>query len=118
MLLVADAIKDFSLIVSPETPLTEIIDLAKQLKKQNIEIQELFIVEDSQLLGRFKLLDLVYLITYGRNLEQIKVAEVMQPAITLQLNYDCHQILSLMQENNIMSLPVVNSSGELIERCE
>ena len=115
MLLVADAIKDFSLIVSPETPLTEIIDLAKQLKKQNIEIQELFIVEDSQLLGRFKLLDLVYLITYGRNLEQIKVAEVMQPAITLQLNYDCHQILSLMQENNIMSLPVVNSSGELIE---
>ena len=115
MLLVADAIKDFSLIVSPETPLTEIIDLAKQLKKQNIEIQELFIVEDSQLLGRFKLLDLVYLITYGRNLEQIKVAEVMLPAITLQLNYDCHQILSLMQENNIMSLPVVNSSGELIE---
>ena len=115
MLLVADAIKDFSLIVSPETPLTEIIDLAKQLKKQDIEIQELFIVEDSQLLGRFKLLDLVYLITSGRNLEQIKVAEVMQPAITLQLNYDCQQVLSLMQENNIMSLPVVNDSGELTE---
>lgn len=115
MLLIADAIKDSSLIVSPETALTKIIDFTKEFQKQDIEIQELFIVEDLQLLGRFKLLDLVYLITSGSNLEKIKVAEVMQPAITLQLDYDCQQVLSLMQENNIMCLPVVNSLGELTE---
>ncbi|MGB6298177.1 MAG: histidine kinase dimerization/phosphoacceptor domain -containing protein [Rivularia sp. (in: cyanobacteria)] len=115
MLLVADAIKDFSLIVSSETYLMEIINFTKQLKKEYIEIQELFIVENSQLLGKFKLVDLIYLITSGTNLEKMKVAEVMQPAITLQPNYNCQQVLSLMQENNIMSLPVVNRSGELIE---
>lgn len=115
MLLVADAIKYFNLTVSPETLLTEIIGLIKQLKEKDIESQELFIVENSQLLGRFKLLDLVYLITSGNNLEEMKVAEVMQPAITLQLNYDFQQALSLMQENNIVFLPVVNSSGELTE---
>ncbi|MGB3756148.1 MAG: histidine kinase dimerization/phosphoacceptor domain -containing protein [Rivularia sp. (in: cyanobacteria)] len=45
----------------------------------------------------------------------MKVAEVMKPAITLQLNYDYQQALSLMQDNNIMSLPIVNRSGELKE---
>ncbi|MEM6755361.1 MAG: diguanylate cyclase, partial [Cyanobacteria bacterium P01_C01_bin.38] len=95
MLLVADAIKDLNLIVSPETTLNKIIDLTKQFKKQDIEIQELFIVDNSQLLGKFKLFDLVYLITSGSNLEQIKVAEVMQPAITLEHDYDSQQVLSL-----------------------
>ena len=115
MLLVADAIKDFSLTVSPETSLTKIIDLTKQLREENIENQELFVVDNTQLLGIFKLFDLVYLITSGSNLEKMKVAEVMKPAITLQLNYNYQQALSLMQENNIMSLPVVNNSGELTE---
>ena len=115
MLLVADAIKDFSLTVSPETSLTKIIDLTKQLREENIENQELFVVDNTQLLGIFKLFDLVYLITSGSNLEKMKVAEVMKPAITLQLNYNYQQALSLMQENNIMSLPVVNNSGELKE---
>ncbi|MEM6398981.1 MAG: histidine kinase dimerization/phosphoacceptor domain -containing protein [Cyanobacteria bacterium P01_D01_bin.116] len=115
MLLVADAIKDFSLTVSPETSLTKIIDLTKQLREENIENQELFVVDNTQLLGIFKLFDLVYLITSGSNLEKMKVAEVMKPAITLQLNYNYQQALSLMQENNIMSLPVVNNYGELKE---
>ena len=115
MLLVADAIKDFNLTVSPETLLTEIIDITKQLKEKDIVIPELFVVENSQLLGKFKLFNLVDLITSGSNLEQVKVAEVMQPAIALQLNYDYQQVLSLMHKNNIMSLPIVNSSGELTE---
>ena len=115
MLLVADAIKESILTVSPETILMEIIDLTKQLQKERIENQELFVVEGSQLLGIFKLFDLVYLITSGRNLEEMKVAEVMKPAITLQLNYDYQQALSFMQDNNIMSLPIVNRSGELKE---
>ena len=115
MLLIANAIKDFNLTVSPETPLTEIIDLITQFKEKDIVIQELFIVEDLQLLGIFKIFDLVYLITSGSNLEEMKVAEVMKPAITLQLNYDDWQALSFMQTNNIMSLPIVNQSGELKE---
>ncbi len=115
MVLIADAIKDFNLTVSPETPLTEIIDLIKQFKEKDIVIQELFIVEDLQLLGIFKIFDLVYLIASGSNLEEMKVAEVMKPAITLQLNYDYRQALSFMQDNNIMSLPIVNRSGELKE---
>ncbi|MGB3638081.1 MAG: histidine kinase dimerization/phosphoacceptor domain -containing protein [Rivularia sp. (in: cyanobacteria)] len=115
MLLVADAIKDSILTVSPETLLTEIIGLIKQFKEKDLGIKELFVVEGSQLLGIFKIFDLVYLITSGSNLEEMKVAEVMKPAITLQLNYDYQQALSFMQDNNIMSLPVVNQSGELKE---
>ncbi len=115
MLLVADAIKDSILTVSPETLLTEIISLIKQLKEKDIVIQELFVVKGLRLLGIFKIFDLVYLITSGTNLEQMKVAEVMKPAITLQLSYDYQQALSLMQANNIMSLPIVNQSGELKE---
>jgi PAS domain S-box-containing protein len=115
MLLAADAIKKLKLTVSPETRLIEIIDLTEQLKEEHTVPQELFVVEDLQVLGIFTLLDLVYLITSGKNLSQIKVAEVMKPAIALKADYDSQRALSVMRENNINSLPIVNKIGELIE---
>ena len=115
MLLVADAIKKFKFIVSPETPLTEVIEIIKKLKNEKTLPQELFVVDNLSLLGILALSDLVLIITSGRKLEEVKVAEVMKPAITLELNYDCQRALSLMQQHNIQSLAIINQAGELIE---
>ncbi|MDY6898538.1 MAG: histidine kinase dimerization/phosphoacceptor domain -containing protein [Cyanobacteriota bacterium] len=115
MLLVADAIKDFSLTVSPETLLTEVVSLTEKLKEKNTVAGELLVVDNSQLLGVFKLFDLIALTSSGSNLEQIKVAEVMQSAITLQADDDLQKALSLMTKYHIKSLPVINQSGEIVE---
>ncbi|BAY83992.1 signal transduction histidine kinase [Calothrix parasitica NIES-267] len=115
MLLVADAIKDFSLTVSPETLLTEIVRLTENQKERNTVAQELLVVDNSQFLGVFKLFDLVGLISSGSNLEQIKVAEVMESAITLQTDDDFQKALSLMTKHDVKFLPVINQEGEVVE---
>ena len=115
MLLVADAIKDFSQTVSPETSITEIINLIKKNKSENIVIQELFVVKKSQILGTFHVIDLVDLIFSGNNLEQLKAVDFMKPAITLEADDDSRQALYLMAKHQIKSLPVVNQKGEIIE---
>ena len=115
MLLVADAIKDSRLTVSPETLLTEIVHLTEKLKEKNTVAQELLVVENSQFLGVFKLLDLIGLISSGSNLEQIKVAEVMESAITLQTDDDFQKALSLMTKHDVKFLPVINQAGEVVE---
>ena len=115
MLLIADAIKNFEFTISPETLLIEVVELIKQLKKEHILPEELFIVDNSQLLGTFVVFDLIDLNASGINLEQVKVAEVMKPAITLETNYDCERALYMMQKHNIKSLPIVNGTGEIVE---
>ncbi len=115
MFLVADAIQEFNLVVSPETRLIEIINLIEKFKEQHTLPQELFVVENLQLLGMFTLLDLVSLITSKVNLEKVQVTEVMKPAITLEPNYDYQQALSIMRDRNIKALPIVNRAGQLIE---
>ena len=115
MFLVADAIKENHLAVSPETRLIEIINLTEKLKEEKTLPQELFVIENSQLLGIFTLSDLIYLITSGRNLEQVKVSEVMKPVITLEADCNYQMALSLMREHDIKSLPIVNKMGEFIE---
>ncbi|NJL77948.1 MAG: CBS domain-containing protein [Richelia sp. SM2_1_7] len=115
MFLVADTIQEFKLAVSPETSLIEIIDLIEQLKREDKVPQQLFVIEHSQLLGVFALVDLIYLITSKTNLEKVKVAEVMKPAISLEPDYDYQQALSIMREHNIKYLPIINRTGELIE---
>lgn len=115
MLLVADAIKDFRLTVSPETRLTEIVSLTEKLKEKNTVAQELLVIDNSQFIGIFRLFDLFGLISSGSNLEQIKVAEVMHSAITLQTDDDFQKALSLMTKHHIKSLPVVNQEGEVVE---
>ena len=115
MLLIADAIKDFCITVSPETILREILNITEKEQDKRTLLQELFVVDNSQILGKLNLCDLVYLITSETNLEQVKVKEVMKPAITLEANYDSQRALSLMREHDIKYLPIVNKSGELIE---
>ncbi|MGF1672688.1 MAG: histidine kinase dimerization/phosphoacceptor domain -containing protein [Rivularia sp. (in: cyanobacteria)] len=115
MFLVADTIQEFKLAVSPETSLIEIIDLIEQLKREDKVPQQLFVIQHSQLLGIFALFDLIYLITSKANLERVKVAEVMKPAISLEPDYDYQQALSIMREHNIKCLPIINQGGELIE---
>ncbi|MBE9215648.1 PAS domain-containing protein [Plectonema cf. radiosum LEGE 06105] len=115
MFLVADTIQEFKLAVSPETSLIEIIDLIEQLKREDKVPQQLFVIEHSQLLGIFALFDLIYLITSKTNLEKVKVAEVMKPAISLEPDYDYQQALSIMREHNIKYLPIINQGGDLIE---
>jgi PAS domain S-box-containing protein len=115
MLLIANAIKDFNMTVSPETCLTEIINLLEKLNEKDIVIQELFVVENSQILGIFTIFDLVYLMKYGNNLDNTKVADVMKSVVTLQSNYTYQEALTLMYKNRITSLPIVSDTGEIIE---
>ncbi|MEB3216343.1 MAG: histidine kinase dimerization/phosphoacceptor domain -containing protein [Nostocales cyanobacterium 94392] len=115
MFLVADTIQEFKLVVSPETSLIEIIDLIEELKKEDKVPQQLFVIHNLQLLGTLKLLDLMYLINSKRNLEKVKVLEVMKPAITLESDYDYQQALLMMREYDITYLPIINKTGELIE---
>ncbi len=115
MLLVADAIKEFYLTVFAETSLIEIINLTKKLKEDNTLPQELLVIDDSQILGRVTLFDLVNLTISNKNLEQVKVAEIMKPVITLGPDYDFQMALYLMREHDIKYLPIVNKTGELIE---
>ena len=115
MLLVADAIKDSRLTVSPETLLTEIVRLTENLNEKNTVAQELLVVDNSRFLGVFKLFDLIGLISSGINLEQIKVAEVMESAITLQTDDDFQKALSLMTKHDVKFLPVINQAGEVVE---
>ena len=115
MLLVADTIKDSRLTVSPETLLTEIVRLTEKLKEKNTVAQELLVVDNSQFLGVFKLFDLIGLISSGSNLEQIKVAEVMESAITLQPDDDFQKALFLMTKHDVKFLPVINQAGEVVE---
>ncbi|MGB3652814.1 MAG: CBS domain-containing protein, partial [Rivularia sp. (in: cyanobacteria)] len=115
MFLVADAIKENHLAVSPETRLIEIINLTEKLKQEKRLAQELFVIENSQLLGIFTFSDLIHLITSGRNLEQVKVSEVMKPAITLEPDRDYQTALSLMREHDLKSLPIINKMAEFIE---
>ncbi|MEO1560826.1 MAG: CBS domain-containing protein, partial [Cyanobacteria bacterium J06632_19] len=115
MLLVADAIQDFSLKVSPETDLTEIINLIEKLREDNFIFQQLFVVDKLKLLGIIRIIDLVCLINSERKIEEIKVVDIIKPAITLNSDYEYHQALSLMQDNNILYLPVVDESGKILE---
>ncbi|MEM7714869.1 MAG: histidine kinase dimerization/phosphoacceptor domain -containing protein [Cyanobacteria bacterium P01_A01_bin.68] len=115
MLLVADEIKKSCLTVAPETFLIEIIHLIEKLKEEKRLPQELFVVDNSEFLGILTLFDLFKSTIYGSNLEKVKVAEIMKPAITLAPDYDSQRALSLMQQHDIKSLPIVNQTGELIE---
>ncbi|MEM9926335.1 MAG: histidine kinase dimerization/phosphoacceptor domain -containing protein [Cyanobacteria bacterium P01_D01_bin.50] len=111
MLLVADGIKESYLKVLPETLLIEIIYLIEKLEEEKRLPQELFVVNNSKLLGIVKLFDLIHI----KNFEKVKVVEIMRPAITLSPNYDVKIALLLMKKNDIKSLPIVNKKGELIE---
>jgi len=115
MFLVADIIQELRFAVSPETSLIEIIDLIEELKREDKVPQQLFVIHNLQLLGILKLLDLIYLINSQINLEKVKVAEVMKPAITLEPDYDYQQALLMMREHDITYLPIINKTGELIE---
>lgn len=115
MLLVADTIKDFGITVSPETTLTEVTIIAKEIKEKNLVDRELYIVDNSHIIGIFELFDLIDLITSGINLEKIQIADVMKPAIASTSGEGFQQALSLMQEYGINCLPVINELGEVIE---
>lgn len=80
-----------------------------------LPIDCIYVVEESQLIGIFTLVDLIKLINSGRNLATMKIAEVMkEPVITLERDFDANKSLVFMQQHGIRHLPIVNDRGQLI----
>ncbi|MBD2167139.1 PAS domain-containing protein [Calothrix membranacea FACHB-236] len=81
----------------------------------NSDIDCVYVVDKSYLLGILTLIDILQLMTSGINLATVKITEVMQqPLITLKQDFDVNKILSLMQQYSIRNLPIVNDRGQLL----
>ncbi|MBD2209515.1 PAS domain-containing protein [Nostoc linckia FACHB-104] len=81
----------------------------------NSNIDYVYVVDNSYLLGILTLIDILQLMTSGINLSTVKITEVMKhPLITLKEDFDVNKILPLMQQYSIRNLPIVNDRGQLL----
>ncbi|MDJ0717419.1 MAG: PAS domain S-box protein [Prochloraceae cyanobacterium] len=124
------AIDRHPLIVAPETPLVEVINLMGQSLRDSCRLEEknaisgaivsngcALVAVDSQLVGIFTERDLVGLVAAGNSLKGIKVAEVMtKQVITLKVNptQDLFVALNLLRQHNIRHLPIVEEKERVI----
>ncbi len=118
------------LIVTPETPLVEVINLMGQSLKDNCPLKEkdatsgaivsngcALVAVDSQLVGIFTERDLVGLVATGKSLKGIKIAEVMtKQVIALEDNptQDLFAALNLLRQHRIRHLPIVKEKKRVI----
>ncbi|MEO0685200.1 MAG: CBS domain-containing protein [Cyanobacteria bacterium J06649_11] len=120
------AIERKPIVVSPQTPLLDVILLMNQHQvhtKSDSENESssscscVLVMEGKELLGIFTERDIVRLTAKHINLEQLKIAEVMiQPVITLEksaLN-DIFAVLFLFRRYRIRHLPIISDEGSII----
>jgi PAS domain S-box-containing protein len=120
-----DIIDCFPLTVTPDTPLVDAIALMSQMggnielfPNSNLEQASCVLVADeSQLLGIITEHDIVKLTARGVDLGRATVAEVMtQKIIILKQSQaeDVFTVLSLMRQQQIRHLPIVDDRGKLL----
>lgn len=121
------------LIVTPDTPLADVITLMGRVRSSclltsgNAAPEDslmgearagyVLVVERSQLVGMFTERDVVRLTAAGMNLASVKIREVMtSPVITLELSAfrDIFTALSLLRRHHIRHLPIVESQVQLV----
>ncbi|MDJ0772300.1 MAG: CBS domain-containing protein [Mastigocoleus sp. MO_167.B18] len=124
------------MIVTPDTPVVEVIDLMSQgwvgncqldnydsASDENLVIQEntsdcVLIADDGQLVGIFTERDVVELIAAGRNLQRITIAEVMsRKLVTIKIDdtsKDVFAARNLMRQHSIRHLPVMDECDQLL----
>jgi CBS domain-containing protein len=121
------------LLVTPDTPLFEVVVLMSQrIISQNPSIMAdnpnlndgkrkissfVLVVENEKLLGIFTERDIVKLAAEGRDMQTLTIREVMTPdVITLPINSlrDVFGPLFLFRRYKIRHLPIVGDRGELI----
>ncbi|MFE1746221.1 CBS domain-containing protein [Coleofasciculus sp. H7-2] len=121
------------LIVTPDTPLADVITLMGRVRSSclltsgNAAPEDslmgearagyVLVVERRQLVGMFTERDVVRLTAAGMNLASVKIREVMtSPVITLELSAfrDIFTALSLLRRHHIRHLPIVESQVQLV----
>lgn len=129
------AIERNPVIVTPDTPLLEVIKLMSRGWVENCQLDNnddnsawddsliaepnsscALVMQDSQLLGIFTQRDVVGLIATRRKLLGITIAEVMsQEVITLQVNNaeDIFAARNLMRQHGIGHLPIISDNNQL-----
>ena len=124
--LIDSAIERKPIVVSPQTPLLDIILLMIQ-HQVHIESDSqnnspsscscVLVMEGKELLGIFTERDIVRLTAKDVNFEQLKVAEVMiQPVITLDKSAfnDIFAVLFLFRRYRIRHLPILDNKSQII----
>jgi PAS domain S-box-containing protein len=100
------------LTVTPETPVMEAIALMSEKG-----VACLLVVEDGYLQGMLSESQALKLSISGRNLNQLKIAEVIEkPAIAIESSqlFDLNTALSLLEKYQTNYLPVVDGEGKLL----
>ncbi|WP_414574733.1 CBS domain-containing protein [Anabaena sp. CCY 9402-a] len=112
--------------VTPDTLVIDVIGLMNRVRGDDSSLFNAIspqhdscalIVEGTRLVGIFTLQDVVYLTALGRDLSEVRIAEVMtQPVISLTLAESENALTALlfMRQHQIRHLPVVDTKGELI----
>ncbi|MFZ1027760.1 MAG: GAF domain-containing protein [Limnoraphis robusta] len=106
--------------VSPETPLTQAIELISSSSQPDsgvdattpLRVSCVLVLETEKLVGLMTERDVVRLIAEGRSLEQMNVADVMtRQLIVCEISevQDVLHLAKLMAEHRIRHLPVVNA---------
>ncbi|MUG93406.1 GAF domain-containing protein [Scytonema sp. UIC 10036] len=75
------------------------------------------VIQDAQIFGVFTDADALQVIASGRNLAEMKVAELMrQPVFTLSQSdtVDIFTALSLLRQHQIRHLPIIDAGGQLL----
>lgn len=128
------AIERNPLVVTPETPLVEAINLMSQgwvrvchvnqnnLTNNDSEVLSahssfVLVIQEEQIVGIFTERDMVQLLAAGRKLQGITIAEVMSgEVVTLKASEveDVFTVLSLTCERNIRHLPIVDEQNQLL----
>ena len=120
--LIESAIERKPIVVSPQTPLIEIILLMNQ-HQVNIESNSpsscscVLVRSDNELLGIVTERDIVRLSAKNVDFEQLKVSEVMiQPVITLDKSAfnDIFAVLFLFRRYRIRHLPILDDNSQII----
>ena len=120
--LIESAIERKPIVVSPQTPLFEIILLMNQ-HQVNIESNSpsscscVLVRSDNELLGIVTERDIVRLSAKNVDFEQLKVSEVMiQPVITLDKSAfnDIFAVLFLFRRYRIRHLPILDDNSQII----
>lgn len=124
--LIEAAIERKPIVVSPQTPLLDVIALMNQrlvnIKSDNkgdcsSSCSCVLIIQGTELIGIFTERDIVRLTAQNTDLEGIKVAQVMvQPVITLDESAfkDIFAALFLFRRYRIRHLPILNDKGQIL----
>ncbi len=105
-----------SLVIAPETILTDAIVLLYEQQEHNLPERAL-VATERKLVGIFSGQDIVRLVATGVDLATTTLEEVMTTpaiAITEQQCQDIQLVLSFFQQHSISYLPVVKSDRELV----